>query len=121
MILSLGVALRGFGAEAPHLLNIILFKEFAQILVVPNLQLIPIVQAGPADRLFRDIKPQRTDQMQPGTYSGTGSGNIAAVLGNFRLHQDDIEHTSHLEPFSGASALAFLLYVKLLAKSIQKS
>jgi hypothetical protein len=30
--------------------------------------------------------------MQPAAGGGTGAGNVAAVLGNFGLHQDNIQH-----------------------------
>jgi hypothetical protein len=53
---------------------------------------MPIVQARSADGLLGNIKPQRPDQMQPRSGSGTGAGNIAAVLRDFRLDQYDIQH-----------------------------
>ena len=53
--------------------------------------------------------------MQSASGGGAGAGNIAAILGDFRLHQNDIEH-------DGASFRrnAKLLYVKPVGKSTKK-
>ena len=48
---------------------------------------------GSSNRLFRDVKPQGADQMQPAAGGGAGAGNVAAVLGNLRFYQYDVQHT----------------------------
>ncbi len=53
---------------------------------------MPIVQSRPAHRLFTDVKAQGADEVQPAAGGGTGAGDIAAVLGNFRFDQYDIQH-----------------------------
>ena len=53
---------------------------------------MPIVQSRPAYRLFTDVKAQGADEVQPTAGGGTGAGDIAAVLGNFRFDQYDIQH-----------------------------
>jgi hypothetical protein len=57
---------------------------------------VPVIQTGPADGFFGDVKAQGPDQMESGTGGGTGAGDIAAVLGDFRLYQNNIQHGPHL-------------------------
>jgi hypothetical protein len=54
---------------------------------------MPVVKTGAADRLFGNIEAQGPDQMQPGTGGGAGTGNIAAVLRNLRLHQYHVQQS----------------------------
>ena len=44
---------------------------------------------------FRDVKAQWAHQVQAAAGSGTGTGDVAAVLGNLRFHQHNIQHFSH--------------------------
>ena len=46
---------------------------------------------------------QRLHQMQPCAGGGAGAGDVAAVLGNLRLHKDDVEHGNGF-PFLPVSA-----------------
>ena len=108
-----------FGGKAPELPDIVFGEEIFQIVVDPDIHQMPVIQTGPADSFFGDIEAQRADQMEPGTGSGTGSGNIAAVLGNLRLMEYHVEQVSspQSKPFG---TLATLLYCKTVIKSTQK-
>ena len=69
-------------------------EEVVQALVVEDLHQVPVVQPGPADGLLRDVESQRPDQVQAAAGGGAGAGDVAAVLGDLRFHQHDIEHRS---------------------------
>jgi hypothetical protein len=59
--------------------------------------------------------------MQTAAGGCTGSGDIATVLGDLRVHQYDIQQETHLKTAGFAlCALAFLLYAKVSTKSTQK-
>jgi hypothetical protein len=74
---------------------------------------MPVIQPGPFHGLFGDIEAQGLHKMQHAAGSGAGAGNVAAVLGNFRLHQYDIEHENHLKPFYARS-------VQIICQSFRK-
>jgi hypothetical protein len=93
VILSLVIAPGSLGGQTPHFLHVIFGKEVGKVFIVENFQLIPVVQSGPADGFFRDVKAQRADQMKTAACGSTGSGNVAAVLGDFRLYQYDIQQS----------------------------
>ena len=84
---------------------------------------MPVVQSGPLDGLFRNIKAQGFDQVQAAAGGGTGAGNIAAVLWNLRLKEHDVQHDFHLASKAGHKAPSFapLLYAKVSRKSTQKT
>lgn len=69
-----------------------LAEKILQIFVVDDLYQIPVVQPGPLDSLFGDVKAQGADQMEAAAGRGTGPGNVAAVLWNFRLHKYNVQH-----------------------------
>ena len=94
--LCFGIAPGGLGGQTPHLAHFVLREEVLQIFVVSDIYQIPVIQTGPLDGLFRDVKTQRADQMQVAPGSRTGACDVTAVLRNLRLHQNDIEHFVHL-------------------------
>jgi hypothetical protein len=96
VVLGFGMAPGCFCGKAPHFGHIISGKEVLQILVVENLHHMPVIKTGPADSLLGDVKTQRTDQMKPAAGGGAGAGDIAAVLGDLRFHQYNIQHLFHL-------------------------
>ena len=57
---------------------------------------MPVIQPSPTDGLFRNVKAKGADQMESCSGGGAGAGNVAAVLGNLRLHQYDIQQKPHL-------------------------
>ena len=59
--------------------------------VHPQVQEIPVIQPRPLHRLVRNIEAQGADQMQSGPGDGAGAGDIAGVLGDLRLYQDDVD------------------------------
>ena len=69
-----------------------LCKEVAQIFVVKDLHQMPVVQSGPLNRPVGNVESQRPHQMQAAACGGAGAGDIAAVLGDLRLHQHNIQH-----------------------------
>ena len=85
------IAPGSLGGKAPKFLDIILGKEVIQIIIDPDIHKMPIVQSCPADSLFGNVKPQGADQMQHCAGGGTSAGNVAAVLGNLRFMQYDVE------------------------------
>ena len=74
------IAPGGLGGQTPKFLDIVFGKEVSQVVIDTYIYQMPVVQSCPADSLFRNVKAQGTDQMQPGTGGGTGTGNVAAVL-----------------------------------------
>ena len=80
-----------FGGKTPKFLDIVLRKEVFQIIIDPDIHKMPIVQSCPADSLFGNVKPQGADQMQHCAGGGTSAGNVAAVLGDLRFMQYDVE------------------------------
>ena len=53
---------------------------------------MPVVQAGPLDRLVADVKAQGLDEMQPGPGHRACARDIPRILGDLWLKQHDIEH-----------------------------
>ena len=100
---GLRVAPGSFGGQAPHLTHLVPGEEILQIGVVQHLHHMPVVQSRPAHGPLGDVKSQRTDQVQAASRGGTGAGNVAAILRNLRLHQDNIQQSHHLErPWKGS-------------------
>ena len=57
-----------------------------------------VVQPGPPQEPILQRKPQRLDQMQPGSGIGAETDDVAGVRGNFRLEENDIEHGAKYRP-----------------------
>ncbi len=56
--------------------------------------------------------------MQAAAGGGAGTGNIAAVLGNFRFNQDDIQHIGNPPRVSGI--IVFQMAEKFNYKMVEK-
>ncbi len=54
----------------------------------------PVIEAGAAHVFVIDGKPQRADQMQMAVHSNTGTRNVAGVLWNFWLYENNMKHRS---------------------------
>ena len=68
-----------FCGQTPHFGHLIFRKEILQVFVIKNLHHVPVIQSGTADRLLRDVKSQRTDQMKP----AAGGCKVRAMLPQF--------------------------------------
>ena len=53
---------------------------------------MPVIQTGPLHALVVDSKAERLDQMQHTACRRTGAGNVAGVLRNLWLDQNNVEH-----------------------------
>jgi hypothetical protein len=80
----------GFGRQAPHLADIVFGEEIIQIIVVAHIYHVPVIQTSPSNGFFRDVETERTDQVQGAAGGCAGPGNVAAVLRNLGLYQNDI-------------------------------
>ena len=63
----------------------VLFAKIRKIIIISNIQQLPIIQACPLQIFILDGKPQRLNQMQNGIGHRTGACNVSCILGNFRL------------------------------------
>jgi hypothetical protein len=63
--------------------------------VLVDLDQVPIVEAGAANRVLVDPKTELADQVQRTQGGGAKPRNIAGVGGNFGLHQHDVKRTRH--------------------------
>ena len=86
-----GITLGCFGGKTPEFFDIVFGKEVFQVVIDPHIHKMPVVQSCPADSFFGNVKTQRADQMQTCAGGGTSAGNVAAVLGDLRFMQYDIE------------------------------
>ena len=93
---GLGILPGGLGGGQPQVGVGVALKESVQRGVDRDVHHVPVVQSGPLDGLFRNIKAQGFDQVQAAAGGGTGAGNVAAVLRDLRFYQNDVEHAVHL-------------------------
>lgn len=75
--------------------------DFFPELVIGNFHEMPVIQPGALEILVRDLKPQRADKMQAAARGCAGAHDVARVLRDLRLYQNDVEH-------------CFLLFLKIL-------
>jgi len=52
---------------------------------------MPVIEARPFEIPVPDGKAQGPDQVESGTHSGTGAGDVARILGDFGLAKDDVQ------------------------------
>ena len=71
----------------------------------------PVVQPRPLHGPVGDIKPQGPDQMEPRSGGGAGTGNIAGVHGDLRLHKDDIDHPAPSPHFITVRTYFLILFL----------
>lgn len=62
------------------------------VVVVMHIELMPIIHTASAHFLFRNGEAQWVNQMQPALGNGTHSANVASILGNLWLVQNDVQH-----------------------------
>ena len=80
-----------FCGKTPKFFDIVFGEEVIQIVIDSHIYQMPVVQSCPADSLLGNVKTQRADQMQHSAGGGAGAGNVAAVLGDLRFMQYNIE------------------------------
>ena len=69
----------------------VFFQQLLKIFMHLIAHHAPVVQPGPLEVFVLQRKPQRLDEMQHRAGRGAGAGNIAGILGNFRL----VKHNVH--------------------------
>jgi hypothetical protein len=79
-----------FGQISEVPLRIFGFK-LPEILILKDIDQIPIVQTGPLEVAVFRGESERFDQMETGTGGGAGSGDVACILGDFRLVKNDMD------------------------------
>ena len=84
VIADIAVAPGRLGGVEPHGNLPVPGKKILQRIINLHVQQIPVVKAGPTERLVGDLKSQRADQVQGGTGGGAGSGDVAGILVNLR-------------------------------------
>ena len=91
---GLRVVLRGLGGGQPQVCGRlrVLPEQIVQPVVVPHRHQMPVVQPRPLHGAVRDVEAQRPHQMQGAPRGGAGAGDVAAVLGDLRLDQYDMQH-----------------------------
>ena len=75
--------------EIPTISHII--HKSIEIRVVPNINLIPIIQTRPFEMFVIQFKTQRVDQMQAHLSCTAQSGNISGICRYFRLVKNDMK------------------------------
>ena len=89
---NLSIAAGRLGGKQPHLANLVFCKEIGQIFIDPDVQQMPVVQTRPFQLPIGNIKAQGLNQVEPAARSGAGSGDVPGILGDLRLHKDDVQH-----------------------------
>lgn len=74
----------------------ILFAEVPEIFIIADIQKLPVIQTCALEILILNGKAQRLNQMQDGICHCAGTRDIACVLGNFRLQQNNVHKKSFL-------------------------
>ena len=86
----IGVRCLGRRVEVPSVR--VLFKKILQIFVHADIEQVPVVQTGALHAPVVELKAERFDQMQHTARRRTGARDVAGVLRDLRLDQNDIDH-----------------------------
>ena len=65
--------------------------EGGEVIVDGDGDVLQVIHAGAFEMLVGEEEAQRADEMEGGAGGGTETGDIAGVLGDFRLDQDNFE------------------------------
>ena len=101
-----------FCGKTPKFFDIVLGEKVFQVIIDSDIYKVPIVKSCPANSLLRNVKTQWADQVQPRAGGGAGAGDVAAILGDLRFVQYNIEQNvspRKSEPRGDARTLATLL------------
>ena len=71
----------GFGADD--------LKERVEVVVDGDFDLPHVVHPGTFEVLVGENEPERAHEVQSGASGGTEAGDVAGIVGNFRLDEDD--------------------------------
>ena len=74
----------------------ILFAEVPEIFIIADIQKLPVIQTCALEIFILNGKAQRLNQMQDRICHCAGTRDIACVLGNFRLQQNNVHKKSFL-------------------------
>ena len=80
-------------------------KEIVQILIVSNVQQMPVIQTGSFQLFVVDFEAHGLHDVQTGACGGAGAADVTGVLRNLRFHQHNIQ--------CGHSACPFLRFFSL--------
>ena len=94
----IGIASGALGGGQPDVFRLLGAEELIQVVPHVKVHQVPVVQPRPLHRFFTDVKAQRLDQMEPCPRGGAGPGDVAGILRDLRLYQDDIEQTTTSKP-----------------------
>lgn len=96
---NIGMSVAGFGGkieEGPR----IFCEKVGQTVIEGDVQQMPVIQSRPFQLPVVNGETHGAHQMKPCTGGGTGPGDIAGVLGDFRLYKNDIEGRQAIDSFS---------------------
>lgn len=91
LVIRLGIALRGLLAQKP---NPFRGKALHQVLPVTDnlvVQVLPVIQAGAPETLFIEPESQWAHEPEFGTECDAAATDVACILGNLRLVEDDMK------------------------------
>lgn len=66
-------------------------EKIGKTFIIGNVQKMPVIQPGSFQLSVIYCKAHRAHQMEPSPGGGAGSSYVPGVLGNFGLHQNDVE------------------------------
>ena len=72
--------------------DVVFREKVVEVFIDAHIDQIPVVQPRTLDRLVRNIKAERLDQMQDAAGGGAGAGDVARVGRDLRLVQYDMQH-----------------------------
>ena len=87
---DVGVALGRFGGEVVERAAVF-GEEIFQPVVIGDVQIVPVIQPGMFELFVVNGKAHGADQMQAAGGAGAGTGHVARVLRDARLHQHDVQ------------------------------
>lgn len=67
--------------------------ESRPIIMVPDIEMIPVIHSAPLEMAIGDRKSQRMDQMENTIGDGAKPPDISRILGNFRLKKDHVKRS----------------------------
>ena len=115
-----GIVPRRLGGGKPQVVLCLRVQgeQCLQAFIVAHPDQVPVVQTRPAHGALGYVKAQGADQMQPAAGGGAGAGDIAAVLRDLRLDEDDVQHGT--APFCAKCRGIFLHFTDTLPIVMQR-
>lgn len=67
-------------------------KDILDAVIIRNVDKMPVIQSRPFQIFVRNLESERADEMQSASRRRASAHDIAGVLRDLRLYQNDIEH-----------------------------